>query len=175
MNILIGNAITLIASIIMVVSGYCTSRSKTLILQTIQIGLDGVACIFLGSYGAAFINALSIPRNVLTYKNKMTLSVKILIGILTVLSLFFNTIGWIGYLPILSAIIYLYFVDTTDGIQFKLLVIVTLMLWTIHDYYIQNYVAVTFNVGCIITSSIAIYRLQKGKENETINYCAKRP
>ena len=163
-NVVIGNIIALVASIIMVASGYMTSKQKTLFWQTVQIALNSISCFFLLAFSGGIVNTLSIPRNILAYKNKLNLPVKVVIWLLTVtLSIKFNTNGWIGYLPIISTTVYIFLMDKLKDSKFKALIIFTLVLWGIHDVCVQNYVQFAFDMACIVTSAIAIFKIQDAR------------
>ena len=68
MQIFIGNIVALVASIIMVYSGYLKQKNKILYAQTMQIGLSVLSNIILGGITGAIINAISCVRNILCYK-----------------------------------------------------------------------------------------------------------
>ena len=84
-NIIIGNIIALIASLLMVFSGLEKKKEKMIYLQTVQIGLATISNIVLGGITGAVINALSCIRNILCYKNMLKFKEKILIVSLSVL------------------------------------------------------------------------------------------
>lgn len=162
MNTIIGNIISLVASIIMIISGYVKSRQKTLYWQTIQVGLSTIACFVLGAISGGIVNLLSIPRNILAYKDKLLFQIKLIIWLTTIsLSIYFNTNGIIGYFPLISTTTYIFLMDKLTGIKFKVLTIFTMVIWTVHDFYVKNYVQVAFNVSTVIASIIAIYRINK--------------
>lgn len=164
-NVIIGNVIAFIAAVLMLISGYVKSKKVTLLIQTVEVFLDAVACFVLGAVSGGIVNLFSLVRNILAYLDKFTpVSKAIIILSVSVLSIKFNSNGWVGYLPILSTIIYIVFVDKTDKEKFKILSILTMGLWVVHDFMIQAYVSVLFDLGTIITSSIAIYRIGKDKQ-----------
>ena len=72
MKLIIGNIVALIASLIMVYSGYLKQKKKILYVQTIQIGLSVLSNIILGGITGAIINAVSCIRNILCYKEKLS-------------------------------------------------------------------------------------------------------
>ena len=110
MVLIIGNAIALIASILMVYSGIIKQKKKILYIQSIQIGLSVISNIVLNGISGAIINAISFIRNILCYKNKLGVKEKIILTILSVvLILCFNNLGLIGILPLISTIVYLWF------------------------------------------------------------------
>ena len=165
-RVIIGNAIILIASIIMVASGYLKSKERTLYWQTIQIGLSAVSCFVLGAISGGIVNLLAIPRNILGYKDKLTSSAKVVLLMVTsTLSIYFNVNGVIGYLPLVVSVSYILLMDKLKDDKFKMLIIATMVLWAIHDFYMKSYVSVVFNIGNIVTSSIAIYRIKNDEKS----------
>lgn len=151
----------------MTVSGFCKTKKNTLIIQTIDIVFATIANIILSGVSGAIINCVSIIRNILCYKNKFTLPVKIIITIITIgLSITFNNKGLIGLLPLISNISYTFLMDKFDEKKFKLLIIFTLIWWGIYDFIIHNYVAFSFDMATIVTSIIAIIR-QSSHDTDT--------
>lgn len=135
-QIIIGNIIALIASLLMVYSGIIKKKKKILYVQTVQIGLSVLSNIVLGGIVGAIINAISCVRNILCYKEKLGTKEKIIITVLSaVLSIAFNNLGIIGILPLVSTIVYLWLMDLKDVIKFKALIIFTMILWLIYHIY----------------------------------------
>lgn len=165
--IIIGNIIALIASIIMVYSGFLKQKKTILYTQTIQIGLSVLSNIVLGGITGAIINALSCVRNILCYKDKLDLKAKIiLIFLATTLSLMFNNLGVIGLFPVISTITYVLLMNTKDIIKFKWLIIFTMLMWLIYDLFIKSYTSAIFDFMNIVANIISIIqiRLQNKKE-----------
>ena len=125
-SIIIGNIIALIASILMVYSGMLKQKKKILYFQTVQIGLSVISNIILGGITGAIINALSLIRNILCYKDKLGIKEKIVITILAIILTFkFNNLGYIGLLPLISTVSYIWLMNVEDVRKFKLLIIFT--------------------------------------------------
>lgn len=163
--IIIGNIIALIASIIMVYSGFLKQKKTILYAQTIQIGLSVLSNIVLGGITGAIINALSCVRNILCYKNKLDLKSKIiLIFLATTLSLMFNNLGVIGLLPVISTITYILLMNIKDVIKFKYLIIFTMILWFFYDLYIKSYTSACFDFMNIVANFVSIIQINKNKE-----------
>jgi len=164
MQIIIGNIIALIASIIMVYSGYLKQKKKILYVQTIQIGLSVLNNIILGGITGAIINVISCVRNILCYKEKLNNTSKIvLIALSTILSLCFNNLGIIGLLPLISTITYILLMNIKNVIKFKYLIIITTMLWLFYDIYIKSYIFACFDIMCIMTNIGSIIQINKRK------------
>ena len=114
-HIVIGNIIALIASILMVLAGLQKVKKKILFIQIIQIALSIVSNLVLGGYTGAIINAISMVRDILCYKDKIGTKEKIIIIILAVgLSITFNNLGLIGLLPVVATVVYITFMNQDD-------------------------------------------------------------
>lgn len=164
-QIIIGNIIALIASILMVYSGIIKQKKKILYVQTVQIGMSVASNIVLGGVVGAIINALSCVRNILCYKDKLGLKEKIIITILaTILSIAFNNLGIIGILPLISTIVYLWLMNLKDVIKFKFLIIFTMILWLIYDICIKSYSSAVFDFLNVVANVISIYQIKCKKE-----------
>lgn len=159
-NIIIGNIIALIASLLMVYSGLIKNKDKFIYIQTIYIGLLVISNLVLGGFTGAIINFISCFRNILCYKNKLHNKEKLLIIIPSILlSLYFNNLGIIGLLPVIYVVVYTLFMNIKDIIKFKKLVIFTSILWLIYDICIKSYTSAIFDFLTIITNIFAIFKL----------------
>ena len=57
--------------------------------------------------------------------------------------------------------------NVKDVIKFKILIIFTMILWAIHDFYIKSYVSFLFNIASIITNICSIFAItKKTQKNE---------
>jgi hypothetical protein len=142
----------------MVYSGTLKQRNKILYFQTIQIALSVISNIVLGGITGAIINAISLVRNILCYKEKLGLKEKIIITILAiVLSLKFNNLKIIGLLPLISTITYLWLMNIKNVKKFKLLISFTMLMWFIYDIIIQSYTSAIFDFMSILANIITIF------------------
>ena len=161
-QIIIGNIIALIASILMVLAGFQKKKKKILFIQIIQIALSVISNLVLGGYTGAIINAVSCVRDILCYKEKMGDKEKIIIIILAVgLSFVFNNLGWIGLLPLAATVVYIIFMNTKDVVRFKILIIFSMIMWLIYDLYIKSYTSGVFDFMSVIANLIAILQIRK--------------
>lgn len=165
--IIIGNIIALLASLLMVYSGLLRKKEKFIYIQTIQILLFVISNLVLGGITGAITNAFACIRNILFYKNKLKNKEKIILVLITlVFSLFFNNLGLWGLLPLISTVAYTLLIDLKDVVKFKILVILTVILWFIYDIYIKSYTSAIFDFMTIVTNTIAIYKLHSLKQNK---------
>lgn len=164
MRLIIGNIIGLIGSIIMVYGGSVKKRENAIIVQSIQMATLSLNNLVLGSISGFIINIISIIRNLLSYKDKLYKPVIALIIIISILlTIKFNTLGFIGYLPLINSIIFILFMNKKSDIGFKILTIVYVSLWLVHDIYIKSYTTAFFDTMTIFTSTYAIFKLKKEK------------
>ena len=124
--------------------------------------------VFLGSIPGMIANIVGVIRNLLGYHGKLNRFAQILICAAAVVStLLFNNIGWFGLLPIAAAVLYTLFMNTPDVRKLKFLILVTLILWMIHDFYVKSYVSCVFNAFSIVTCMIGIFRKENSDGNST--------
>lgn len=160
--ILIGNIIGLIGSLFMVIGGYLKNKNNAIIAQTMQLLFLSISNLVLGSLSGFINNLINCIRNIFSVKNKLTIPIKIIIIILsTILTIKYNNLGLIGYLPLINNIVFIIFMNTKSDLHFKFLTIFYMMLWLIHNMYIKAFTTSIFNVITIITSLISIYKIKK--------------
>ena len=162
MRLIIGNIIALLASLLFVYSGILKQKNKILIAQSIQKGLSTISNIVLKGYSGAIIHVISLIRNLLCYYEKLNIVSKIIITLITIaLTIIFNNLGLIGLLPLISSLIYLWFMDVKDIIKFKYLMLITIILWGIYDLTVKSYTSFAFNIFSAITIIISIIQINK--------------
>ena len=160
-NLLVGNVVALIASLIMVYTGIIKSKKKILYFQTIQIGLFVFSNLILGGISGAIINAISLVRNILSYNDKLHLKAKMLITVLSIIFIVkFNNLGFIGFLPLFSTIIYIWLMNIKNVRKFKVLIIFTMLLWLVYDIYIKSYTSAIFDAVTILFNIISIFDIE---------------
>lgn len=161
-NVVIGNTVALIASLLMVYSGFLKKKNKILYVQTVQILLFIVSNLVLGGITGAIINAISCIRNILCYKDRLRAKEKVVIALLSIiLSLKFNNLGLIGLLPLLSTLCYILVMNTKDVIKFKILIIATACMWLIYDIYIKSYTSAIFDFASMAANFITILQITR--------------
>lgn len=166
MNVIIANIIFFIASILMLLSGVIKKKNKIVISQTVQIILMTIGDLLLQAYTGALINTIAIFRNILSYKNKLNLPLKIIITIISVVcSIFINDMSVIGFLPVVTMLLYIWLMNTKDVIRYKYLMIFTLILWFIYDITIKAYVSASFDFITIIVTIISIIQIKNTKKD----------
>ena len=148
----------------MVYSGILKQKKKILYFQTVQIGMSVISNIFLGGITGAIINALSMIRNILCYKDKLGLKEKIVITILAVIFTFeFNNLGYIGLFPLISTVSYIWLMNVNNVKKFKLLIAFTMLMWFIYDIVIKSYTSAIFDFMNIVANIVTIFQIKSVK------------
>ena len=169
MQIFIGNVVALIASIIMVYTGYIKNKNRIIFVQTIQIILMVISNLILGGLTGAISNIVGCIRNILCYKDKLNKVAKIiLIVVAIILSFSFNNLGILGLLPLISTVTYIVLMDIKDVVKFKYLIIFTMILWFVYDLYIKSYTSACFDFMTLVVSVISIVQIKNNKVKKTL-------
>jgi hypothetical protein len=168
MTILIANAIDFVAALLQVGSGFLQKKAKILVIQTIQLLMQGVSILLLGGVTGAVSNILSCYRNYLCYKNKLNNLWKfILIAASVVMTLLLNDQGLLGIMPAAICAVYIIFMDIKDPVKFKLLVTLTFIPWVFYHFALKAYVAAIFDVATVLTNGIALWQMKRMDKNTT--------
>lgn len=163
-QLICGNFVALIGSILMVYSGSVKVRKKIIYIQTLQILAFAISDLILGGYTGTIVNLISLVRNYLCYKDKLARDNKIILILsCTIFSLLFNNLGLLGFLPLISTVVYTCFMDVKNTIKLKLLIIFTMVLWLIYDIFIHSYISAVFDFFSIIANTVTIYQLSHKK------------
>ena len=164
MLVIVGNIVGLLASIVMAYSGILKKKKKMLFFQCLEKVLLVISNILLNGISGAIVNTISFARNLLCYKDKLNVVSKIILTVILIpVTIYFNNRGLIGLLPLIAAVSFIWLMTVKDVKKFKLLIIVTTVMWSIYNFYIQSYVTFAFEILTIITNIISIIILNQKK------------
>ena len=162
-SLVIGNIFSFLASLCTAVS--VVKKSKTDFMHW-QVGNTVFAILTnaaLCSYSGITTNTVSLVRNVLAYKNKLSFVRTLIICIISIfLGVIFNNRGLIGILPVFSSAGYtLCIYLTKNEQQLRYALIVDLSLWATYYLYIRGYPSVITYTVLNIWTLIQIFRNRK--------------
>ena len=165
-TILLGNIVALIASIFMVISGILKEKKKMLWAQTIQIFLLIVSNIILGGLSGAISNTAGLIRNFIYEKKWLNMPVKIILTLISsIIAIKLNTLGILGYLPLIANAVYIFLMDLKDVRYFKILLIATELMWLIYDTLIKSYTSAAFDFETMLANKIVLIKLEIDYKN----------
>lgn len=164
MTIIAANIIDFLAALIQVGSGAIKKKAKILVVQIVQLLMQGVSMLLSGGITGAISNVLSCYRNYLCYKGKLTTIWKaILIAASIVMTVLFNNQGLLGILPAAVCTVYILLMDVNDPVKFKLLVTASFIPWLFYHFALQLYVAAIFDAASVITNAITLILMIRSK------------
>lgn len=156
-NILIGNGLCLIGSIIMTLMGLIREKKKFLLAYSGMNVFFIAGNLFLGGISGAIANIVTMARNLYCVKKNITTQLKVIfIVIQIILTAAFGAEGVLMWLPVLANCVFTWFVDTENMVLMKSIVIAGQFLWLFYDLSMINYTSAVFDVTSCITNAIAV-------------------
>ena len=162
MSVVIANVIDFIAAVIQVGAGSIKQKRKILVVQIIQLLMQGVSMLLLGGITGAINNVLSCFRNYLCYKEKLNVYWKAILIVVSIgMTLALNEQGFLGIIPAAVCTLFIIFMDVKDPVKFKLLVTLSFVPWMFYHFILKSYVGAIFDVATIISNGITLYGMLK--------------
>lgn len=163
--ILLGNALSFIASVIMILMGFIKKRDRFLIAQCGMNAFFIAGNLCLGGISGAIANAVTMTRNIVCLKWNLSRALKLFFIALQIgLVLLTGTDSLIMWLPIIGNCVFTWYMDTEDMALLKGIVIGSQFLWGIYDFYIMNYATVPFDAGSCITNAVAMAAILRSRK-----------
>ncbi|OON86630.1 hypothetical protein BXO88_06440 [Oribacterium sp. C9] len=167
MNLIIGNVLGLIGSLLMVGIGFVHQRRYILIGQNVQFLIMGVGNLVLGGASGFIANVISVIRNIFILKRDLTKGWKMFfVGLQVVVSsvfLYINGFRWVELLPIISAVLYTGLIDTKKESTLKIVLSACQIMWLIYDIALMNIAAAVFDVLTICSNYVGMLRAKKAE------------
>ena len=105
LNIIIGNAISFVAGIFLILSMVVNDEKRAYKHQFLNAFVLMISSVFFLSWTGVTTMAIAATRNIMVYKDRLTLNWTIFFIVLSVaVGLAVNTMGIIGLLPIMAII-----------------------------------------------------------------------
>lgn len=165
--ILVANVISIVSCTMMVLIGLIKNKNKILLSQCVQFVLMGISHYLLGATGGVVATVVSILRNIVFFKFKTSVPLKIVfVALSVVLSLGTVTLNPITWLPILSTSLFTWVIDSEDIIKFKNVMILTVCMWFVYDAYHLNFVSAAFDAFTVISTGFSVWQIKKAQKNE---------
>ena len=163
-TLLIGNAVSMIGCLIMVLIGFLKRNNHILMAQCAQCLFMGAGNLILGGVSGFISNVVTIFRNLVFLKLKNTVFLKVFFILLQlVLSWSSLTAGFISWLPLIAAALFTWCMDTKSAAKLKIVILCTQVMWLTYDLYFRNYVASAFDVMTMVSNLIGLYLVCRKK------------
>ena len=162
--LLIGNAISMIGCMIMVLIGFLKKKNQILIAQCVQCLFMSVGNFVLGGISGFICNIVTIIRNLVFVKFRNTAFLKVFFIFLQfILSIGTLSAGFISWLPLVAAALFTWCMDTKSAAKLKCCILATQVMWLTYDLYYRNYAASAFDVMTMISNLIGLYMVTRKK------------
>lgn len=104
-NLVIGNIISLIAGIFIILSMLVNDEKKAYFYQFLNAFILMISSVFFFSWTGVVTMAIAASRNLMVYYDRLTMKWTVFFIIISVvLGLAVNTLGFVGLLPIIAII-----------------------------------------------------------------------
>ena len=159
----IGLIFSAIGAICLAISSFSKTKDSMFVWQLIDYFFTMAANFLLGGYTGAISISVSIIRNTLMIKKWDSVYTTIFLVCLQITAgTYFNNLGLIGLLPIISSISYTCATYLTSRVQLlRWVIIENMILWFFYDLTIKAYPALIMDIFIAITTLVAI-RKYKG-------------
>lgn len=162
-NLILGNIFSLLSAICIAISVLKKNKNDLIYWQIIDVIFCILSNIALYTYAALTTNSIALIRNILAYKNKLTKKITWVLFVLCIIvGLWANNRGFIGLFPIIASASYTIFMFTTKNEQqMRWALSSNLILWFIHDIYVQAYPSALTDIILSIWTFMQIYKYRK--------------
>ena len=161
--LILGNIFSLLSAICIAISVLKKNKNDLIYWQVIDVIFCILSNIALYTYAALTTNSIALIRNILAYKNKLTKKITWILFILCIIvGLWANNRGIIGLFPIIAFASYTIFMFTTKNEQqMRWALSSNLILWFVHDIYVQAYPSALTDIILSIWTFMQIYKYRK--------------
>lgn len=163
LNIVIGNVISLIAGIFIIMSMWVNDEKEAYKYQFLNAFILIISSVFFLSWTGVTTMAIAASRNAMVYYDRLTFKWTIFFIIISVvLGCLVNTMGIIGFLPILAIIqitLSNYYLKTIKSIKTSF--IINSMIYIVYFLAIYDFASATIESVTALIGLISLFRLVK--------------
>ncbi len=158
--LIVGNIFSLLSAICIAISAIKKSKTDFMYWQIGDTLFGMVANIALYAYAALVISIVCFIRNILSYKNKLTKNITVILLIISVIiGLYANNLSYIGLLPIIASASYTICIYATKNEQqMRWALTINMILWFVHNLYVQAYPSAIANILLCAWTFLQIYK-----------------
>lgn len=160
-NIIVGNGISFVAGIFLIVSYYVNDVKKAYKYQFLNAFVLTISSIFFLSWTGVTTLAIASARNAMVYKERLTLNWTIFFMIISVVSgVLVNSRGFIGLLPVIAIVqitICNYLLKSIKSI--KLSFIINSLLYIVYFFAILDFTSAAAEIITVAIGTISLIKL----------------
>ena len=165
--LLLGNLLSLVGCSMMILIGFIKKKEKIMLAQFSQFCVQSVSNLVLGSVSGFIAGIIAAIRIYVFTKFRVTVWLKLaFLAIQAVLTMAAGAQTIIEWIHFLSMILYTWYLDTENVVLFKLVNIFGICMWAFHDFHYRNFVAFSFDVFAIVSTTIGIWLVIRDKKKQ---------
>ena len=166
LNIVIGNVISLIAGIFIIISMWVNDEKQAYKHQFLNAFILMISSVFFLSWTGVVTMAIAASRNLMVYKDKLTFRWTVFFIVISiVLGVLVNTMGFVGLLPIIAIVqitLCNYYLKTIKKI--KIGFIVNSAIYIVYFLAIWDFASAAIESFTALVGVVALARLIMSKD-----------
>ena len=166
LNIVIGNVISLIAGIFIIISMWVNDEKQAYKHQFLNAFILMISSVFFLSWTGVVTMAIAASRNLMVYKDKLTFRWTVFFIVISiVLGVLVNTMGFVGLLPIIAIVqitLCNYYLKTIKKI--KIGFIVNSAIYIVYFLAIWDFASAAIESFTAMVGVVALARLIMSKD-----------
>lgn len=165
----IGLIFSAIGATCLAISSFAKTKKSMLTWQLSDYFFTMIANFLLGGYTGAISISVSIIRNTLMIKKWDSIYTTVILVLIQVSAgTYFNNLGLIGFLPLISSVSYTIISFATNKVQWlRWVTVENMLLWSFYDFTIKAYPALFMDIVITITTLIAIIKYSSFNQKST--------
>jgi len=167
LNIVIGNVISLIAGIFIIISMWVNDEKQAYKHQFLNAFILMISSVFFLSWTGVVTMAIAASRNLMVYKDRLTLRWTVFFIVISiVLGVLVNTMGFVGLLPIIAIVqitLCNYYLKTIKKI--KVGFIVNSAIYIVYFLAIWDFASAAIESFTALVGVVALARLVMSKSS----------
>lgn len=161
LNIVIGNVISLIAGVFIILSMWVNDEKQAYKYQFLNAFILVISSVFFLSWTGVTTMAIAATRNLMVYKDRLTFKWTVFFIVISiVLGLLVNTMGFVGLLPIIAIVqitLCNYYLKTIKAIKTSF--IVNSAIYIVYFLAILDFSSAAIESITALIGLIALFRL----------------
>ena len=170
-NIVIGNVISLVAGIFLILSMWVNDEKQAYKHQFLNAFILMISSVFFLSWTGVVTMAIAASRNAMVYYDRLTFNWAVVFIIVSiVIGLLVNTMGFVGILPIIAIVqitLCNYYLKTIKSIKIGFIVnsaIYIIYFVAIYDFSSAIIESITAMVGVVALAKLVFFKSPKQLE-----------
>ena len=165
--IILGNILSFAGCLLMILAGLIKKKDKILVVQGGQFCLQAMSNLVLGAMPGFISCVLGLARILVFTRVRVTVWLKIgFLALQAALTLLWGASTLVEWIPFLSMVLYTWYLDTDNAVLFKVVNIVGLLLFAVHDLHYLNYVAFAFDLMTVVSTALGIVMILRNRSAE---------